>query len=177
MEYNATAEQEVLRDNLPPKLPQGLNVLTILTFIGCALGIIGVLAGTVMSKDYATQKAQLEDAADKAGDGFAGKMVQSQLESLNKHPEYYQNMYDYRYILFGSMLVFIVMCAVGAYRMRQLRKSGFLIYTIGELAPILVTIILVGFGGDGTWKTYSGYLLPIIFVALYAMQRKYLVRE
>ncbi|RYY97499.1 MAG: hypothetical protein EOO11_10710 [Chitinophagaceae bacterium] len=170
--------QDVLQNELPASRPKGLNILTILTFIGCGLGYLGVLAGLFMSKDYNAQRAELEDNLDKMGSsGFGRSLLESQLESLEKNRAYFEHAYEYRYIIFGSMLVFITMCLIGAIRMRQLRKSGFPIYAIGELAPIAVTIALLGFSGDGTWKTYLGYIIPVIFVALYAAQRKHLVRE
>lgn len=176
MESYNTQKNEVLTGYEPEKLPGGLNVLTILTFIGCGLAYIGVLAGLFMSKSPQAQRADLESAADKAGDGFAGKMIQSQLDAMDAHSQYYENMYHYRFLLFGSMLIFTTLCLVGAIQMRKRRKSGFMLYTIGELAPILVTIVLVGAAGDGTWKTYMGYILPVFFVVCYAFQRKHLNR-
>ncbi|RYD76324.1 MAG: hypothetical protein EOP84_17045, partial [Verrucomicrobiaceae bacterium] len=134
MEQYSEPKSDILRDNQPPAaLPTGLNVLTILTFIGCGLGYIGMFASLFMAKSPETQRTQLEEAADKAGDGFAGKMVQSQLDSMDAHPKYYQNMYDYRYIMLGTMILFITLCLIGAIQMRKRRKSGFTLYSIGEL--------------------------------------------
>ncbi|GAA4343974.1 hypothetical protein [Flaviaesturariibacter amylovorans] len=170
--------RDVLQNELPPARPRSLNILTILTFIGCGLGYLGALLGMVFTKDYNTQRREMEDALDKMGSsGFGRGMIESQLESLEKNRTYFENAYEHRYIIFGSLLVFTTMCLIGAIRMRQLRRSGFPIYTIGELAPIAVTIALLGFSGDGTWKTYMGYIIPIVFVALYAAQRKYLTRD
>jgi hypothetical protein len=92
MEYNPTPQQELLHDELPKAVPKGINVLTILTFIGCGFSYLIVLAALFLSKDYQTQKSELETAREKAGDGFVGQMLDGQLESLSKNkrvfPEY-----------------------------------------------------------------------------------------
>jgi hypothetical protein len=169
---------DVLRDEIPAETPKALKTLTTLTFIGCGLGYLGALAATFTTKPYATMHADMEKQLEKAGSsGMARRMLESSLESLEKNPSLYDRMYDYRYVLMATGLLFTTLCLIGAMRMRKLRRSGFPIYTVGELAPILVSGILIGFGGDGTWKTILGYLIPVIFVALYAGQRKHLIND
>lgn len=165
---------DILNENMPPKRPGMLNVLTILTFIGCGFAYIGAFTQIFMTKDYTSTLSQLEDARDKAGEGFAKNMIDSTIQSMESHKAYYVSMYENRYIIMGSMLIFTTMCLMGAIQMRKLRKGGFIMYTIGELAPVLVLGALVGFGGDGTWKSMIGIILPVVFVALYATQRKHL---
>ena len=178
MESYNTPHSETLHDQLPPRLPGTLNVLTILTFIGCGLVLIGTLAALIMSQDYDAQHAALEKALDSAGSsGFARNMIESQLQSLEANRAYFMKLYQFRFIVYPIALLGAVLCLVGAIRMRKLRKSGFPLYVAGELVPPIAMGILVGFTGDGTWKTYASYLLPVVFVLLYATQRKYLVRD
>jgi hypothetical protein len=156
--------------------PKSLRTLTTLTFIGCGLGYLGVIFGLFFTKDYATQHAQLQDAVDKSGSGTLGSIAQSSLENLERNQAYIQKMYDHRFILWGTTAIFITLCLIGAMRMRKLRRSGFPLYVVGELAPLLVMTILVGFYMQG-WQSWLNWIIPIVFVALYASQRKYLVRD
>jgi hypothetical protein len=60
--------------------------------------------------------------------------------------------------------------------MRKLKKSGYPIYVIGELAPIAVTAALVGFSLVGGIATAFSAIIALLFVILYTTQRKHLVR-
>jgi hypothetical protein len=73
-------------------------------------------------------------------------------------------------------IVCLGLCFYGALQMRKLKKTGFYIYTVGELLPIIVNIILLGFGiaFNGVIPIILGLAIPILFVVLYAMQLKHL---
>jgi hypothetical protein len=166
----------VLEESVP-KLTKTLNVLTILTFIGCGLSYIACIYGWLTSANYDTQHEKLMEASDKVGDsGFARTMIDKSLEMIESNKDYINKAYEYRHILGIATLVFITFCLVGAIRMRKLRKSGFPIYTIGELGPLAMTLILLGANFSQTWAMILTYIVPIIFVILYATQRKHLVR-
>lgn len=169
---------ELLQHEIPAETPRGLKTLTTLTFIGCGLMYLGSIASVFTTKPYATMHADMEKQLDNAGSsGMAHDMLQSGLESVEKNPTLYDKLYDYRYLLLATGLLFTTMCLVGAMRMRKQRKSGFPIYVVGELAPLLVSGILIGFAGDGTWKSIVGYGIALLFVGLYAAQRKHLVHD
>jgi hypothetical protein len=160
------------RDLFPEQkkeLPGMLNVLTILTFIGCGLSYIGTLWGFYQSTNYENEKAELEELRDKSGDNeFANKMMDASLEMLEKN-------YENRYILLLSGLLFTTLCLVGALQMRKLKKSGYMIYLVGELTPVILTAILIGFSLVGGITTLITAIVAILFVVLYSTQRKYLV--
>jgi hypothetical protein len=163
-----TNQNNDLFGDRPKAIPGMLNVLTILTFIGCAFAYIGTIYSFITSSDYEKQIADLRDRADNAGDnGLASKMLQDSIQMIEKS-------HEYRYVLVASGLIFATLCLVGALRMRKLKKSGFLLYTIGELAPLVLTAALIGFTFfSGIVMALSG-LFAIVFVILYATQTKYM---
>ena len=150
----------------PKRLSGTLNVLTILTFIGCGLAYLGTLYNVYKMGSYESDKLKIEQQLDRIGeDGFAGKMLKSSLEIMEKS-------YQYRYILFIAGLVFTTFCLIGAIQMRKQKKSGLPLYIIGELAPVLLTAVLVSFTSIPIIITG---VIALIFVILYAGQRKNLI--
>lgn len=152
------------------ELPGMLNVLTILTFIGCAISYISYIWGYFSASAYQTQMAQFEELQDQMGDNeMASNMMKGSIEMMKKN-------YEYRYILLASGLIFTTLCLIGAIQMRKLKKSGYPIYVVGELAPIAVTAALVGFSLVGGIATAFSAIIALLFVILYTTQRKHLVR-
>lgn len=150
-------------------LPGMLNVLTILTFIGCGIAYLGGIYNFYSTSQYDKRMAEFEEAQDKIGDNeMAATILESSIEI-------FQKSYDNRYILFITTMLFTTLCLIGALQMRKLKKSGFPIYTIGELAPLVVTAALVGFSMVGGITIIVSSVFAIVFVILYATQRKYLV--
>jgi high-affinity nickel permease len=150
----------------PKPLSGTLNVLTILTFIGCGLAYLGTLYNLYKAGSYETDRANLESQLDKIGeDGFAGKMLKSSLDMMDK-------TYDYRYVLFIAGLLFTTFCLIGALQMRKQKKKGLPLYIIGELAPVILTAILVGFSSI---PIIISFVIALIFVFLYLGQRKNLI--
>ena len=107
---------------------------------------------------------------DKAGDNeMATKMMDGSIEMVQK-------AYDYRYILLISALLFTTLCLIGAMQMRKLKKSGYLLYFIGEIAPVILSLVLIGFGSFmAKIMTILSIIVALVFVILYTTQRKYLV--
>jgi hypothetical protein len=153
----------------PKPLSGTLNVLTILTFIGCGLAYLGLLYNLYTSGNYESQRAKIEEQMDKMGsNNVATKMMEGSLEMMEK-------TYQYRYVLFISGLVFTTFCLVGALKMRKQQKSGFPIYVIGEIAPVVLTGILIGFSLIGGITTIISAVIALVFVILYSNQRKNLI--
>lgn len=151
------------------ELPGMLNVLTILTFIGCGLSYLGALWGFYQSTNYERERAAMEELRDSAGDsGFAARMVEDSLEILQKS-------YENRYILLVSGLLFTTLCLIGAIQMRKLKKSGYVLYLIGEITPVIITGALIGFSLVGGLSTIFSAIFAVLFVILYSTQRKHLV--
>jgi hypothetical protein len=160
-----------LFDGQAKRLPGMLNVLTILTFIGCGLSYLGLIVSIFTNANFEKQKAQMEDLQDQMGEtgGLAGDIMKGSMDVAQK-------TYDNRHILLVSGLLFTTMCLIGALQMRKLKKSGYPIYVIGELAPIIISGALIGFSsliGSATLILTS--VFAILFVILYTTQRKHLV--
>jgi hypothetical protein len=80
--------------------------------------------------------------------------------------------FEHKNLLLGVNLLCLVLCLIGAIQMRKLKKSGFFIYLIGELAPVFVL------GGLLTSLTNINFMFSVffafLFVILYATQLKHL---
>ena len=157
-------------ENRPAEQSGTLKVLTTLTFIGCGIGYLGALFGFFNATRYEQNKTKLEDLMDKAGDNqMTMKMLNGQLDMLKK-------TYDNRYLLVITGLVFTTLCLIGAIQMRKRKKSGFPIYTIGELVPVIITMAVLGFSGIfSIIAQVFGLVIALVFVILYANQRKNMV--
>lgn len=151
------------------KLPGGLNVLTILTFIGCTIFGILTLLTPVINKflsgfmDKAANSGQ-ELTAKQLAEIEKGK-VAMELASRNMIP------------LMVIGMVGIILCFIGALWMRKLKKDGYWMYVAGEIAPLVGGLLIMGTAQyNGVFSVLLGVGIPVLFVVLYTMQRKYLVK-
>jgi|GEM_PF-196814 len=166
---NTQEQNDVLFNEQPKGLPGMLNTLTILTFIGCGLAYISSIYSFFTSADIDKQLADLEEAQEKMSDNeLAAEMMQGSMDMLQK-------TYDYRYILLLSGILFTTLCLIGAMQMRKLKKSGYTLYVIGEIAPVILTAALLGFSLLGGITMALSGLIAIVFIILYTTQRKYLI--
>lgn len=168
---DGTHQNPDLFDQQTKELPGMLNVLTILTFIGCGLSYLNVLYGFFSSSNYEEQVAKIEEMQDNMGgdNEMASKMMEGTLLMMEK-------AYEYRYILLLSGLLFTTLCLVGALQMRRLKKSGYFLYITGELVPLLLYAVLMGFSFTSGMTLAVTGLFAIVFVILYTTQRKYLMK-
>ncbi|MEI9934777.1 MAG: DUF4064 domain-containing protein [Ferruginibacter sp.] len=150
------------------KIPSGINVLTILTFIGCAIGLIFSIASPYLinfSKQM-MDKASMQDG-----------ITDKQLIAIENGKAALEITQQYIVPLVIIALIGIVLCFIGALWMRKLKKDGFWLYVSGELLPVLCNFIFLGKYAFIDWKSGFNYLLPVVFIILYAMQIKYLVKK
>jgi hypothetical protein len=148
----------------PPKLTTGLNVLTILTFIGCAYELYSTLnnflSGKKALEEFEKAQEKLAEAPAWARKFASPEMHDMLVKSLeNKVP----------LVIIG--LVSIALCVFGAIEMRKLKKQGFTFWVIGEVLPYIGVIIFIG---GAFFKTILVYftIIPVIFILLYLLQRK-----
>ena len=150
-------------------LPTGLNVLTILTFIGCAFGFISAIYGFVTSKKtYETMKETIESGKMDDAPSWAKGMMSPEMLGM------YQKMHENRLPIMILTLVATALCLYGAMEMRKLKKQGYTFWLIGELLPFGTTVLFIGmtaFSGFGLLAA----LIPVIFIILYTVNKKYLV--
>lgn len=172
MTQDNTADVLQFNENNPPKLSSGLNVLTILTFIGCALQLLSSLwTFFTAKKSYEGIDKLTEQMNSDKMPGWAKSMMgnpETMIEMIKKN-------FENRIPIVLLSLVAVILCFYGALQMRKLKKQGFMIYIIGELLPFVSQILFIGafsFTGVGI---YFAIGITLLFVILYSMQRKNLV--
>src|SRR6218665_1024821 len=111
-----------------PKLPNGLNVLTILTFIGCAIQLIGgVFQFLGADKNYEQRDKVLAQVNSDKMPGWAKAMMPD--------PAAYEEMVtkamENKMPLLILTLLATALCFYGALQMRKLKKQGYLVYIVG----------------------------------------------
>ena len=114
---NFTTDSENLSEFQTQPLPRGLNVLTILTFIGCAFALILSLSMPWLMKF----SLNMMNKASEAGTDLTPKQI-TDMEASRKVIELTQsNMVP----LISIGILGIVLCFIGAFMMRKLKKDGF----------------------------------------------------
>ena len=165
---NFTTDSENLSEFQTRPLPRGLNVLTILTFIGCAIGAVFSMATPWLMKF----SLNMINKAAETGTDLTPKQI-ADMETSKKVIELTQsNMVP----LISIGILGIILCFIGAFMMRKLKKDGFWIYVGGQVLPIIGSLALLGMAQFTGATSYIMFLIPVVFIILYSMQRKYLVK-
>ena len=155
-----------------PKLPSGLNVLTILTFIGCAIQLFFDAYGYLKAR-------QSFDNIDKLKDQMNSGQMPAWLKSMMGDPDnlvfIITKRYENRLPLLLLSIASVVLCFWGALQMRKLKKQGYPFYLIGELLPFLASFLFIGTISFAGTFFYIGVCFILLFILLYTLQRKYLV--
>ena len=149
-----------------PKLPTGLNVLTILTFVGCAWELYSTVNNFIGGKKALEE---MEKAQEKLAEApawarkLAGPEVQEMmLQSFNKVP------------IFIIGLIAVTLCFYGALQMRKLKKEGYFLWLVGEILPFIGSVIFVPALFNTLFIYFS--IFPLLFIILYTVQRKHLTK-
>ena len=160
---------DILNNGEAKKIPSGLNILTILTFIGCGIFGLLTLLTPVINKFF----LNLMDKASSSGQELSAKQIadmekgRATIELTNQHM--------IPLIIVG--MTGIILCFIGALWMRKFKKDGYWIYVAGELAPILAMFFIMGTAQyTSIWSYVFGIGAPVVFVILYTLQRKHLVK-
>jgi hypothetical protein len=150
---------------------KGIRVLTTLTFIGSAIQFVSAL-WTFFAAENNYRMAQVQvDQLEKAE-------VPPVLKSIIGDPkdmiEIATRGYENRIPVLILSLVAAALCFYGAFLMRQMKKQGFPYYVAGELLPILISALFLGF----TSMTGLGMLLAavvyVVFIILYGVRLKWM---
>jgi len=149
------------------KRPTFLTVLCILTFVGVGISIV---TSIISMLTVSAASAMLDTATSMANatgtemDNVTNTAV-SAANSLAKNGMIY-------YIL---LIVLALVCLVGAVMMWKMKKTGFYIYVVGELAPVILPFIFFGgFGILGGFAMVLGLIFPIAFIIMYGLNLKHL---
>lgn len=153
------------------KLPIFLKVLCILTFVGAGLGLLGGLYNMLMFDSVMKQLEQTQSILNDSPFGSFNGII----EATKKW-----GMLSYSLTTLGNAL-----CIVGALMMWKLKKVGFFTYVVGELMPLVGSILLVNAMGDSGSGSgifaFSGMIGVVIagifylaFIIMYAVNLKHL---
>lgn len=150
-----------------PKLPTGINVLTIFTFIGCAWELYSTL------KNFLGGKKALEEL-EKAQEKLAEAPAWAKKLAGPEVMEMMQQALNNKVPLLIIGLIAISLCFYGALQMRKLKKEGYLLWLVGELLPYVGSAIFL----PAFFNTMFVYfaIFPLLFIILYTIQRKHLIK-
>jgi hypothetical protein len=163
---------DFLQTKQKPKLPTGLNVLTILTFIGCGLGFLSSAWNFINAKSGLDKMEEMINSGkvDELPGFMKGMFSPEMLEMARKG-------YENRVPIFLITTVGIVLCLIGAIQMRKLKAQGYGLYVLGELIPFVPYIIFMGMKSMTGVQGLIGICIALLFIILYTAQRKYLVNK
>jgi len=154
---------------LDNKLPSSLNVLTILTIIACVIFFLLEIYGFATAKSSYEKTKELMDSG-KVNDmpAFAKKFMTPEALAMQK-----KKMENKLPILILDVAA-LGLCFYGALEMRKRKKQGYTFWLIGELLPVITTILFLGaaaFSGFGL----IFWAIPIMFIILYTVNKKHLI--
>ncbi len=166
MEQVSKNELSAFEDATGEKKNGTINVLTILTFIGCGIQLILVfLAKWFMS--FAMKMADNPEVLE--------KMSAKEREQMLRGKEAFEVYTQYQIPLMAISLVGIALCVYGAIQMRKLKKQGFYAYVVGEWMPLIGSTALMGFSlqfSGGVMSIILSLAIPVLFTILYGVQLK-----
>lgn len=168
MSQDTTSDVLNFDEQTKPKLPQALNVLTILTFIGCA--IFGILT-LLMPMINKFMLGFMDKAASKSDE-----LSEKDLADIEKGRAAIELSQQNMIPLITIGMIGIILCFVGALWMRKLKKDGYWMYVAGQVLPLAGGLFIMGtkqYTGIGSVIISIG--VPLVFIILYTMQRKHLV--
>ncbi len=173
------ADANITNDNLSiddyedQKIPTGINVLTILTFIGTGIGILFSLYGFISAKkSYETKDKVIEQMNSASMPAWAKSMM----PDMAHFDEMVTKSYENRIPILLLGLIAAGLCIIGAVQMRKRKKQGFLLYTIGELLPFLTSAFFIGIFALSGMGFYIGAFFSALFILLYSLHRKHLTK-
>jgi hypothetical protein len=154
---------------IPDEKYGSLKTLTVLTFIGCALGYIFGIYGFINAENTVTKieeglnNPNLPDMAKKFVNPEA--LESAQLMASNKLP----------ILVLG--LIGTTLCLIGALQMRKLKVEGYFLWLIGEILPFISAIIFINAASIYKGFAVIGILIALVFIILYTVNKKYLTRK
>jgi len=151
-------QQNINTVDTTPKRPAFLNILCILSFVGIGIAFIsGIINLTQLDRNIETLKSF---------GGLLGGDTDSAVEALT----------NWGYTVYIITIVASLICLLGVIMMWKIKKTGFYIYVVGEIAPGIATIVLLGgFGTLGTLAIVGSLIFPIAFIIMYAINLKHML--
>lgn len=154
-------------NNGEKKIPTGINVLTILTFIGCAIELYNTVSGFISGRKALDELEKNQEKMAEAP-SWAKKLAGPEVQEMMA------KAYENRIPLLIIGLMGVALCFYGALQMRKLKKEGYIIWLIGEILPYISSAIFIPVFFRTPFVYFS--IIPVLFIILYTMHRKYLVK-
>ncbi len=154
------------------KVPSGINVLSILTFIWCSILLLISIFGFFSAKTNFEKK---EETMEKMYSAEAPAFVKAMLPSKENYDAMTTKSYENRIPILLLSVISIALCFVGALQMRKRQKQGYLLYVIGQLLPFLTSAFFIGLFAFSGVAFYVLVFFTLLFLFLYTIQRKHLV--
>jgi hypothetical protein len=155
----------------PKAMTKTINVMTILTFIGCVYSLITAVSYINPQLTLEMQLQPLQQMLDKAEETSGNEMmVNIYLKSMDNVRILFENKNLFAII----SLISVGLCVFGAVEMRKMKKTGFYAYVSGQMLPLLASLAITG------WNIASGstfivsFLFYGIFILIYAFQVKHM---
>eukprot|EP01012_Entosiphon_sulcatum_P057034 TRINITY_DN80750_c0_g1_i1.p1 TRINITY_DN80750_c0_g1~~TRINITY_DN80750_c0_g1_i1.p1 ORF type:complete len:165 (-),score=24.08 TRINITY_DN80750_c0_g1_i1:28-522(-) len=147
-----------------PKRPTFLTVLCILTFVGSGLALISAIYGYFSVQASAAMfDTSMQGMEGMDQTGMMGELQETMRKAVeNAIPN----------LIIG--VVCALLCLFGAIQMWKQRKTGFYIYTVGELVPPIAGFILGAGGVIGSASVILGLIIAVVWVSLYAVNLKHM---
>jgi len=164
-------EYQMLDDQPKAKtMTATINVLTILTIIGCGIAFISAIWSLYSSGKSMEQITIMQEQADRISESGSETATNMMLQSIEMVKKQYEN----RYLLLMVNLLATGLCLFGALEMRKMRKNGYYLWLTGELLPILITVAIIGLNMMGGIVLGVYLLFASVFIILYGMQVKHM---
>lgn len=164
--------ENIFEDQTPPKLTSTLNVLTILTFIGCALQFISAFfAFTTAKSNYENREEVIQQMQSDEVPGF----LKGMMGTPEEYTEIVTKSLENRIPILLISLLSVFLCFYGALQMRKLKKQGYTFYVVGQILPFISIIVFLGTSIAFSGGTLFSFVIALIFILLYTTQRKHLV--
>lgn len=81
----------------------------------------------------------------------------------------------------GIMILCLALCLIGSIMMWQMKKTGFFIYVLGEIAPLVINFVVFkevyeaySKGTNETIGMMIGLAIPVLFSLMYALNLKHM---
>ena len=166
---NYTNDNLSINDYESEKLPTGLNVLTILTFIGSGFAVLSSLWSFMKAKEsYETRDKVMEQMSSAKMPAW----IKGMMPDMAHFEEMVTKSYENRIPILLLSLIAATLCIVGAIQMRKRKKQGYLLYIVGELLPFFIIAFFIGMFSFSGIGFMIGISFTVLFILLYTMQRK-----
>ncbi len=154
--------------------PTFLTVLCILTWVGCAIAIVGNAIAYMAVGAVSALKDATVDGFKNMADSLGTTVTGADADNMNS-----ANDAANAAIANGATVALIgivaaLLCLVGSVMMWQLKKMGFYIYTVANLGAVIATAVLLGGGAFGGAMAVMGMIFPVAFVVMYGLNLKHM---